>query len=40
VRVALNTLYGRSPLRGVEYNRESDGFLCLVELLFVGKLTI
>ena len=37
VRVALDTLYSRSPLRGVEYNRENDlDLFCLVELLFIG----
>lgn len=42
VRVALDTLYGRSPLRGVGYNGEKDLdlFCLLVKPLFVGKLSI
>jgi hypothetical protein len=31
VRVAMDTLYGRNPLKGVEYNRER-----LISLLFIG----
>ena len=34
VHVASDTLYGRSPLRGLENNRGKDlDFFCLVELL-------
>ena len=41
VRVALDTLYGRSPLRGWNIIENDLGLFCLLaEPLFVGKLSI